>query len=483
LNDCISRNNLTRRRTKAPMTLLRALFVLVPLLPLFGLAFAGCRAKPAFSAGREQTPAACAAEHAELVAFVDHLPARALGAELRSDLPLSTLGMAPGAGPVLSLTETSLSFDGEPLPPEAWAERARSVPATGSLYVAAAPDVTIRRLRTAVSPLPGSLDLKLLVRTAGIAGAAPASTDTPEPAHAIAAQLLNERDADAQKRLAQRAYAEFSNCSELISATAAVSGTNARERWPGVKQAFATNLPRCRCEAIDAPALRAVLSAEQRAGTATLGAVPLSFVRDERCDASMGLRSVKRLLEQIEKFDADNAGNYGDDAVRFEQIVTNDRLREQFCDALPGETFAALGKARASLYLRVAGSDACEAWRFEPLAPGAPMGTWRRVPAGGEPALAFHYWLAAEEVSVFGPLDTTTASKPTDERSWSCRENYKLIGIDGDSLTIEGGRWFFNEASCRAAAPVAALPGCVGVIASGAPPTPPALTTPAAAPP
>jgi hypothetical protein len=465
------------------MTLLRASFVLVPLLPLLGLAFAGCGAQPAFRADRKQTQATCTAEHAGLVAFVDRLPGRTLGAELRADLPLSTLGVAPGAGPVLSLTETSLSFDGESLPLEAWAERARSLPATGSLYVAAAPDVTIRRLRSAVSPLPRSLDLKLLVRTAGIPSAASRSADAPEPARAIALQLLNERDAEAQRRLAVRAYAEFSNCPALISATTAVSAKNARERWPAIKQAFATSLPSCRCDSIDAPALRAVLSAEQRAGTATLGAVPLSFVRDERCEASMGLRSVKRLLEQIEKFDADNAGNYGDDAVRFEQIVTNDRLREQFCDALPGETFAALGKARASLYLRVAGSDACEGWRFEPLAPGAPMGTWRRVAAAGEPALAFHYWLAAEEVSVFGPVDASVASKPTDERSWSCRENYKLIAIDAESLTIDGGRWFFNEASCRAAAPVAALPGCVGAIASGAPPTPTALTTPAAAPP
>jgi hypothetical protein len=461
------------------MTSLRASLALGLLLsPLF-LAFTGCRAQSAFSAGRAQTPEMCATAHAELVAFVERLPGRALGADLRADLPLSTLGAAPGAGPVLSLTETSIALDGEPLRADAWPERARSLPSTGSLYVAAAPDVTIRTLRNAILPLPRSLELKLLVRTAGNPAAALAGNDTPEPAQAIATQLLSEQDSERQKRLAERAYTEFSDCAELTAATAAIPGSNARERWPGVKHAFASSLPRCRCESIDAPALRAVLSAEQRAGTATLGAVPLSFVRDERCEATMALRSVKRLLEQIEKFDADNAGDYGDDAMRFEQVVTNERLREQFCDALPGETFAALGKARASLYFRVPGSDTCQAFRFEPLAPGAPMGTWRRVATGGEPALAFHYWQAAEEVSVFGPLDADARSKPTDERTWSCRENYKLIGIDAESLTIEGGRWFFREASCRAAA-AQPLPGCVGAIASGAPSTPPGVTAPAA---
>jgi len=453
------------------MTSLRAPFALASLVSPLVLAFSGCHTQTAFSPGRAQSPEACAAEQSELIAFVGRLPARALGADLRADLPLSTLGAAPGAGPVLSVTETSLALDGETLKPDAWAERARALPVTGSLFVAAASDVTIRTLRAAIAPVPAALDLKLLVRTASATTAAPAGSDTPERARDLAAQLLNERDGAAQERLASAAYSEFSNCAALAQATAAVSGKSARERWPGVKNAFATSLPACRCDSIDAPALRAVLSAEQRAGTATLGAVPLSFVRDERCAASMPLRSVKRLLEQIEKFDTDNAGTYADDAVRFEQVVTNDRLREQFCDALPGETFAALGKARSSLYFRVAGSETCQAFRFEPLAPGAPMGTWRRVSKDGLPPLAFHYWQAAEEVGVFGPLDAASPSKPTDERSWACRENYKLVGIDKDSLQLEGGRWFFTEASCHAAAAeTATMPGCIGAIASGAAP-------------
>lgn len=455
------------------MTSLRASFALVSLVSPLVLAFAGCRTQAAVSAGREKTPEVCAAEHAELVAFVDRLPGRALGTDLRADLPLSTLGAPPGLGSVLSVSETALSIDGEAVTPAAWAERARTLPATGALYVAAAPDVTIRTLRNAIVPLPRGLDLKLLVRTASESTGAAAGADTPEAARELAGQLLRERDPAAQKRLAERAYDEFSDCAELINATAAVSTASARERWPGVKHAFQSTLPRCRCDAIDAPALRAVLSAEQRAGTATLGAVPLSFVRDQRCDATMPLRSVQRLLQQIEEFDAEFAGNYADDAMRFEQVVTNDRLLVQFCDALPGETFAALGKARASLYFRAPGSDACQAWRLEPIAPGAPLGTLRRVAPAGAPPLAFHYWQAAEEVGVFGPLDPNVPSKPTDQRTWACRENHKLVGIDADWLALEGGRWFFNEASCRAAAPDTAMPGCVGAIAGGATPTPP----------
>jgi hypothetical protein len=72
-------------------------------------------------------------------------------------------------------------------------------------------------------------------------------------------------------------------------------------------------------------------------------------MRDERCGATMPLRSVQRLLEQVEAFDADYAGRYKDDALRFETVVTNDRLLVQFCDALPGETLAALQKAGRAL--------------------------------------------------------------------------------------------------------------------------------------
>jgi hypothetical protein len=172
----------------------------------------------------------------------------------------------------------------------------------------------------------------------------------------------------------------------------------------------------------------------------------------------MGLRAVKKLLGQMEKFDADNAGAWTGDALRFEQVITNERLRERFCDALPGETLAALEKARRTLYFRVPGPEVCQAWRFEPLAPGAPMGTLRREPPdpGGSGPAALHYWQAAEELDLFGPVEE--ASKPTDERQWPCRTRYRMTGIDAESIALETGRWFFTQSSCQKAPPEAIAP-------------------------
>lgn len=423
------------------------------------LAFGACHGEAQFAQKPGDTPEACEARRAELAKFVKDLPERALGADLRADLPVTTLGAAPGTGPVLVVTDTSLLFDGQSLTLDQFRARAAELPAKSSLYVAAAPGVTIRALRANLAGVPAHVDLKLLIRSAGKAPALAADPSVPEDARAIAGQLLTESDPAAQTALAERGYAQFAACAPLKSAIAAVGPRPPRERWPALKHAFDGALPSCSCDSLDAPALRALLAAEQRAGTATLGVLPLSFVRDERCEASMGLRSVKKLLDQMEKFDADNAGAWADDALRFEQVITNDRLRERFCDALPGETLAALEKAKRKLYFRVPGTDTCEAWRFEPLAPGAPMGTLRKTdPSGGAPA-ALHYWQAAEELDLFGPVEEKT--KPTDERAWPCRTRYRMTGIDASSIALENGRWFFDEPSCqKAPAEVAATPAC-----------------------
>jgi hypothetical protein len=418
---------------------------------------AACQGNARFAPPSGDTPQACEARRTELVKFVKELPERALGADLRADLPVSTLGSAPGTGPVLIVTESSLAFEGETVTRERWLARAAELPEKAALYVAAAPDVTVRTLRSALAPLPASSELKLLIRTAGKPHPVSADLSVPEEARELAARLLQESDPAAQKALAERGYAEFSACPALKSAIAGVGPLPPRDRWPALKHAFDGALPSCACESVDAPALRALLSAEQRAGTATLGVLPLSFVRDERCEASMALRSVKKLLDQVEKFDADNAGTWSDDALRFDQVVTDERLRERFCDALPGETLAALAKAKRPLYFRVAGPEVCEAWRFEPIAPGAPLGTLRRAephPSGA--ASALHYWQAAEELDLFGPVES--GSKPTDQREWACRTRYRMTGIDADSIALETGRWFFSEASCKRSPPEAVAP-------------------------
>src|SRR5690606_14731597 len=122
-----------------------------------------------------------------------------------------------------------------------------------------------------------------------------------------------------------------------------------------------------------------------------------------------------------------------------------------------------LQRARATVYWRVPADPSCQAWTFEPLSSGAPMGTWKR--AGSEP-LALHYWQGAEQLRLFGPAETK--SKPTDKRSWACDQNLDMVGIDDSSIALEQGRWYFSEAACeRAAAEQAALPGCVGRLAAG----------------
>jgi hypothetical protein len=431
----------------------------VRLKALFVSLLFGCQTPPAFAPRTNDTPAACEARKTNLVALVAALPERALGTDLHVELPESTLGAPPGTGPVLELTETSLALDGEALDPAAWPARAKALPPNGVVYVAAAADVTIQTLRAAILPLPRAVKLELLVRVHSTA-ALPAEPGTPERAQAIAARVLTERDPAVRKTLAEQGYAEFSSCPTLAAAVTAASGAHPNARWPTLHAEFSRALPTCACGSFDAGALRALVTAEQRAGTASLGALPLDFVRDERCEASMGLRSVKRLLTQMESFDADYAGKITDDAVRFDQVITSDRLLVQFCDALPGETLAVLERKKATIYWRVSGSPECEAWTFAPLAPGAQMGTVRRAASPHAPAAAFHYWQAAEEISVFGPASVEPPSKPTDQRDWACRTTYKLSGIDGDSVALENGRWFFDEATCRAANDAAAPGGC-----------------------
>jgi hypothetical protein len=422
------------------------------------LALLACRTQPAFAPPPNDTPQACEARKQSLVDLVGRLPERALGTDFRTELPESTLGEAPGNGPVLELGETTQALDGQALEPAAWALEARKLTAPTTLYVAARPDVTIRALRAALAPVPRGVTLKLLVRVR--AAALPAEAGTPERAQAIAARVLSEHDAALRQSVAEQGYAEFSSCPALADAVGAAAHARPNARWPELHAGLARALPACPCRSFDAGALRAIVTAEQRAGTATLGALPLAFVRDERCDASMGLRSVKRLLEQMERFDAEWAGKITDEELRFEQVITNDRMLVEFCDALPGETLAALERKKATLYWRVPGSSECQAWTFAPLSPGAPLGTWRRAAHGQGPAVAFHYWQAAEEISVFGPASSDPPSKPSDQREWACKTNYKLVGIDQDSIQLENGRWFFEESACRAANDAAAPGGC-----------------------
>jgi hypothetical protein len=408
--------------------------------------------KSAFAAGPN-----CQENEQDLVAFVDKLPAETLIAPLSVELPQCSVGGLPGGGAVLEISEKTVVLEGAKVEGRTLAERVAGVRAwseqrsSGSqapetLYVAASPEVDVQTLRAYITQIPEKIRLRLLVRAPAAAGQPTSNAPVGGPAE----RLLAERDPRAREALARDGFAEYSRCASVAQAVQSVEGLGARERWPRLRNAVRAALPGCACSELAPDGLKQMLVAEQRAGTATMAALPLGFLRDERCGASMPLRSIGKLLSQIESFDREFSGDWQKEALEFEQVLTDERLIGYFCNALPGETLAALARARATLYWKVPGAEACEPWRFEPLSPGAPMGTWRRVGADSKPAgLAFHYWQAAEEVRLFGPAAETPPSKPTDHGPWACDEQKRLVSVDASSIELEHGRWFFSPAACR----------------------------------
>jgi hypothetical protein len=404
-----------------------------------------CRSTRMVSAPVPESPAACAARLQTFTEFVRALPTRTVASAARGDLPVSTLGALPGPGPVLDISGNAVTLDGEPIRGSDLEARARGF---RHLYVAAAADADVQTVRAALAPIPTAVELRLLVRTPAQATSS-SPRQEPRVSDDPATRLLLEADPREREKIAAEGYARLADCAALTLAVSSVRGQGARQRWPALQVALGSALPRCDCGKVDTARLQQLVAAEQRASGATLAWVPLSFLRDERCGASMPLRSLKKLIQQIEGFDAQFAGGWQHDALKFTDVVNNDRLRVYFCNALPGETLAAKERARGTLYLRVPGAGSCDPWQFEPLSPGAPMGTWRRLASASRAALAFHYWQAAEEIRVFGPIDAVSPSRPTDTRDWACEETHRLTGIDEDSIELDTGRWFFDEAACR----------------------------------
>jgi hypothetical protein len=415
----------------------------------------------------------CQANQQELIAFVEKLPDKALIAPLHVELPECAVGEVPGGGALLEISERAVLLDGEKFElaslveraarVRAWLEqKARASQLSETVYVAASADIDVQTLRAYLNQMPEALKVRLLVRMPA-AAATSAGSGSTDAVQVLAARLLAERDPHAREDLARTGYGEFSSCAGVLQAVRSVEGAGARERWPRLREGMRQALPSCQCGELDADGMKQLLLAEQRAGAATLAAVPLGFLRDERCGASMPLRSIGKLLKQIENFDQEFAGDWQKDELAFEQVLTSERLVSYFCNALPGETLAALAKARATLYWKVPGAEACEPWRFEPLSPGAPMGTWRRVASSSNSRnqLAFHYWQAAEEVRLFGPIASDPPSKPTDHRDWACDQQQRLVSVDARSIELEHGRWFFSEAGCKSSqAESDTLTGC-----------------------
>jgi hypothetical protein len=140
---------------------------------------------------------------------------------------------------------------------------------------------------------------------------------------------------------------------------------------------------------------------------------------------------------------------------------------------------AALQRARRTLYWPVQkGAEVeCQPWRFDPVTPGAPTGTWTRLgsPGGTATSEVLEYSEAAEELHLSVPArDGASAEAPR------CKAVYRLVGVDQDSIHLVKGHWFFTAEGCRRAGAAGVPSGtCVDAWVAG---SPPAETTPGRAP-
>ena len=425
---------------------------------------AGCGARRPALVSKPETAAECDERKRQLVDFVARLPASSVAAPTRVTLAQSTLGGVPGTGSLLEITAEEARLNGKPLVERGDLDaRVRGLRAQlpalsqgGLVYVAPSSDIEVKTLRAYFAEIPESVELRLLVRSPANPPVAPG--EGSDEARALTEKILLEPDPRERRTIADQGYAKFADCPALHEGLSSLQTAGDQPRWPALQTQLAAALPRCECQRLDTASLRQLIAAEQRAGAAAIAWLPIGFLRDERCDASMPLRSVQKLVRQMEEFDAEFAGGWQKDALRFDEVVTSDRLGVQFCDALPGETLAAKQRSRATLYLRVPGSERCDGLRFEPIAKGSPLGTLHRV-SESRPPLAFHYSQAAEEIRVFGPADP--GSKPTDSRDWPCDETFRLAGVDKESIQLEEGRWYYAKANCERSKTGSASRGCV----------------------
>jgi hypothetical protein len=428
----------------------------------------------------------CQANKGQLIQLLEALPEKGLAVRGRADLPIATLGGVIGGGRVVDIANDGLLLDGEALGGHTALERGEqlrtrlvgdaessALPPGATrplLYLAVAGATDIRALRGYLQAIPRSFDVHLVFQAPPPKGGSQAQAGA-----SVAERLRSESDFARRHALARDAYHEFARCEPVRKAVETVGAGDPSERWPALRKALLQALPSCSCNELDTDELREVLMAEQRAGAAAVGALPFDFVRDERCGASLGLTPVQQVVKDIETFDEQFAGGYGNASLDFDQVVTNDRLLEYLCQALPGETLASLQRARHTFYWKVRGIPRCQPWQFEPLAPGSPMGSWRRVDDGAAQPLTLHYWQGAEEIRLYGPV-SDAGSKPTDDRPWACAQDFRMRGIDAQSIQLENGRWFFTEAACQQATEdEAAFPGCVAALAGGPPEIPPAV--------
>jgi len=448
---------------------------------VFGLA---CRPGVEGHGAGVESAEQCQANRTSLIELVESLPEKGLALRGRTDLPVASLGGVIGAGQVVDVAADLVLLDGKSIvgqnPTERLEELGKRL-AEGAkptreaqhgprplVYLAVEGSLDVRTLRGYLGVIPREYDVHLVFQ-------APAPETSDEKSGAsVSERLLSEMDLPTRHELAREAYRKHARCAPVQGAIDGVAAGDPVERWPALRSALLGALPQCDCKDLDSEPLRELLLAEQRAGAAAVGAVPVDFMRDERCGASFGMSPVQKVMQEIQAFDEEFAGRYGHESIDFAQVVTNERLLTYLCPALPGETLAALSRLRHTFYWKIRGVEACQGWQFEPLAPGSPMGTWRRQGGDAGPPLAIHYRQGAEEIRLFGPLQSTD-SKPTDDRVWACEQDFSMRGIDASSIELEHGRWFFDRDTCQRANDEASFPGCIAALAGGPPEMPPAV--------
>ncbi len=444
-------------------------------LTLSMLSFAACSGAGA----RYASGPSCEERQRQLVSVLQSLPDQTLNSPLSVPLPSAALAGAFGKGPVLEVFEARALFNGSEVPGTTQEERvkalATAIPATTSaspLYVAATANVDIRTLQSYLAVVPDAYDLRLaFVRPTEPPGARADSDEPNSEDTAFSEKLLLERDPAARRQIAASGYQEYSDCEAVDAAAAASATAPEATRWPTLKRAMIEAVPRCECADINPDGLRNLLAAEQRAGNVALGSMPAAFLKDVRCKASMPLRTVQQVLADVESFEVEFSGSWDETGVRFEEVVTNERLLNYLCSAMPGELFESVSAEFATVYLKTAKAPQCRAYRLEPVARGAVFGTLRSTDASATSA-SYHYRLGGNDLRVFGPLPSPE-SRATDEGPWACNKDLKLSSSDAHSIGVDGGgRLYFTQAACEAASTDSLFPGCVfdPALAPAAPP-------------
>ena len=433
----------------------------------------GCQSRLAHS----PKGASCDEDKRQLTSALSQMPEVAARAAFAVTLPSAALEGGIADGDVLELSASLVRLNGSPLlgsgtraKVEALADalQADDVSAASDnkhLYLAVAEDVNIRFLHDFLRVIPQDRDLRLVFARPPLADSAGGPAESLEPAE----RLLLEADPSERESIASQGYQQYSACEPLLQAVQSVNGTPPQERWLRLRPAVSSVLARCDCQTLDGEGLIRLLHAERRAGDVAFGSVTGNFLRDVRCRASIPLQSSGQVLRDIVRFDQEFSGDWEQDELVFSTVVTDERLLNYLCPAMPGEVLEAEARAVRSIYLK-SDSGTCQEWAIEPIARGAPLGTFRSVK---DERLAFHYRIGGNQVQILGPANSA-AESITSGGPWQCNEMVHLNDVTSTYLGLTGGgRWFFERAACRRSdAQGAAFSGCLSEVLNGRTPKP-----------